>query len=461
MRKGKFSGHEKSLQKAAFIVFESDDEGHIPRVADFLQVDHVVYPFSSLGDQISASPPDLLLFGPQRGKGKKEAFDLCHRLRRSGYQGVILLLIGEGEDFISIAAITAAGFDNYLPLEGSAEFWEEAVSWGIINRRRKNKYVVQFDDNPDSFCILDREGHIHEINRTAAAGSGYSPREIVTERIHASRIPSLEQCEKRATSLIAPENIDKVFVRTLSDGKTIYQLKTKVHNLPTIGLVAALIKSDITQTIYSRTLDVLVNSVLMLSERDQYTAGHSARVLHYCMHLVDLLGHSGNRRFKSQLYHAALLHDIGKVGIRDNILLKPGKLNAEEFDSLATHPVKGYRILQHFEFLRDSLDLIRSHHERPDGRGYPDKLKGNDIPLGASIISVADSFDAMTSNRPYRKSLGYEKALSEIRDNSGSQYDSEVASAFLGHFSPDLHERIKADSRKPLETIAKEMIQQV
>ncbi len=461
MQKGKSFGHGKDLKEAAFIVFEGDDEGYIPRVADFLQVDHAVYPFTSLGDHITAAPPDILLFGPQRGKRKKEAFDLCLSLRLSGYQGVILLLIGAGENLISTADITAAGFDNYFPLEGLAESWEEAVNWGIINRRRKNKYIVQFDDNPDSFCILDREGHIHEINRTAAAGSGYSPRDIVVERIHVSRIPSLEQCEKLVTSLIAPGNVDKVFIRTLSDGKTIYQLKTKVHNLPTIGLVAALTKSDITQTIYLRTLDVLVNSVLMLSERDQYTAGHSARVLHYCMYLADILGHGGNRRFKSQLYHAALLHDIGKVGIRDNILLKPGKLNTEEFDSLATHPVKGYRILQHFEFLRDSLDLIRSHHERPDGRGYPDKLKGNKIPFGASIISVADSFDAMTTNRPYRNSLGYEKAIREIKDNSGSQYNSEVASAFLSHLSPDQHERIKADSRKPLETIAKEMIQQV
>ena len=139
MRKGKLSRDWKGLHRATFVVFEGDDEGDFAQVADYLQVDHAVCPFVSLDGQIAASPPDILLFGPQRGERRKEAFDSCRRLRRSGYQKIIILLIGGGEDFTSTADITAAGFDHYLLLEGSVESWEESVSWAIINRRRKSK----------------------------------------------------------------------------------------------------------------------------------------------------------------------------------------------------------------------------------------------------------------------------------------------------------------------------------
>ncbi|MHB8836630.1 MAG: HD-GYP domain-containing protein [Candidatus Methylomirabilia bacterium] len=164
-----------------------------------------------------------------------------------------------------------------------------------------------------------------------------------------------------------------------------------------------------------------------------------------------------NRRFKVELFHAALLHDIGKVGVRDSILLKPGKLDGDEFRSLCTHPVKAFKILRHFEFLRESLEFIRHHHERPDGKGYPDKLRGNRIPHGALIIGVADGFDAMTSNRPYRKSLGFEAAIREIAEHRGTQFDRNVAEAFLAQMTLAVHQEVSLLARRPLETTAKEV----
>jgi HD-GYP domain-containing protein (c-di-GMP phosphodiesterase class II) len=133
-----------------------------------------------------------------------------------------------------------------------------------------------------------------------------------------------------------------------------------------IGLVATVIKTDITETIYSRSIDILLHSVNLLSERDHYTAGHSSRVHHYCRMIVESLGLHNEKRFKRDLYFAALLHDIGKIGIRDDILLKETRLTKKEFSMLESHPEKGYNALKHYRFLDKSTIYILNHHERPD-----------------------------------------------------------------------------------------------
>ena len=126
-----------------------------------------------------------------------------------------------------------------------------------------------------------------------------------------------------------------------------------------------------------------------------------------------------------------MLHDIGKIGISDAILLKPGKLTDEEWVDMQKHPQIGYWILDGIEPLRPASEVVLSHHERYDGTGYPRKLGGTDIPLGARIFSVADTLDVMTSDRPYRKALSYEEARAEISEFSGSQFDPDVVKYFL------------------------------
>ena len=129
--------------------------------------------------------------------------------------------------------------------------------------------------------------------------------------------------------------------------------------------------------------------------------------------------------------HASLLHDVGKIGISEQILRKPGKLNDEEFEAIKSHPNIGAGILSSIEFLKDVCEIIKHHHERYDGRGYPDGLKGEEIPLGARIVTVADSFDAITSKRPYRKPLTLDEATAEVIRCSGNQFDPEVVKAFV------------------------------
>lgn len=166
-----------------------------------------------------------------------------------------------------------------------------------------------------------------------------------------------------------------------------------------------------------------------LEAKDIYTSGHSQRVAELSAVLASELGMSREHIEKIRL--AGLLHDIGKIGIRESVLNKTGKLTDEEFEHIKLHPDIGARILTPVVEDKSILDAVRNHHERQDGNGYPDGLQGNQIPLEARILMVADTYDAMTSARPYRKAISSEKACVEIKRYSGSQFAPEVVEVFL------------------------------
>ncbi|MDD0852682.1 HD domain-containing protein [Halobacteriovorax sp. GB3] len=169
-----------------------------------------------------------------------------------------------------------------------------------------------------------------------------------------------------------------------------------------------------------------------IGKKDTYTGGHTKRVRHFS----ELIGREMDLTFSemNDLRLAAVLHDIGKIGIEDKILKKSAPLTEDEFKTMREHPRLGYEILRKIEGLESVIDGMRFHHERPDGRGYPYGLKGEEIPLIASIISVADTFDAMISTRPYRKGLNPMIAYQEIIDHSGTQFDPRVVEGFKKYF---------------------------
>ena len=136
----------------------------------------------------------------------------------------------------------------------------------------------------------------------------------------------------------------------------------------------------------------------------------------------------------------AILHDVGKIGVSDAVLRKPGKLDEKEWEEMKEHPAMGYRMLQHIPFLKPALDIVLCHQERFDGSGYPRGLKGEEIPLGARVFAVVDTFDAMTSDRPYRAALSITDAREEIERWSGRQFDPRVAAAFLSIDADDWRE---------------------
>lgn len=166
-----------------------------------------------------------------------------------------------------------------------------------------------------------------------------------------------------------------------------------------------------------------------IDARDPYTAGHSKRVSDMATNIC--YGLNLPAKEIEEIALAALLHDIGKIGISDGVLNKNGKLDSNEFEKIKTHPLIGHNILKNMGFFSSILPLILYHHERPDGLGYPKGLKEGEIPLGAAIIAVADSYDAMTSDRPYRKALSHESAVREIKLKSGIQFDKEIVDAFI------------------------------
>lgn len=166
-----------------------------------------------------------------------------------------------------------------------------------------------------------------------------------------------------------------------------------------------------------------------LDLKDHYTFGHSTRVAFYSVLCGKELGLGEEELYELEL--AALFHDIGKIGIPDQILTKPERLEPDEFEIMKKHPVMSYEILKDFDTFQEIAIITRHHHERYDGRGYPDRLKGEDIPFHSRIILVSDTFDAMTSTRPYRKGLPYEVAFDELNQFSGSQFDPEIVKAFI------------------------------
>ncbi len=166
-----------------------------------------------------------------------------------------------------------------------------------------------------------------------------------------------------------------------------------------------------------------------IEQRDKYTGGHTKRVTEYSVLIGEALNLSKKEIYTLKI--AAILHDIGKIAVPDQILNKPGRLTDEEFAYIKIHPVAGAEILKHIPELKEELKGIKYHHERWDGKGYPEGLKGDQIPFIARIIAVADTFDAMTSNRPYRKALPLEVAFEEVKKCAGTQFDPQVAEAFL------------------------------
>jgi len=222
--------------------------------------------------------------------------------------------------------------------------------------------------------------------------------------------------------LIAKKAIEKR--KLILENKEYQRLLEKMVADRTMELKNALYKLDQT---YIFTLRALVTA---LDTRDEETQGHSLRVVKYTLKLAELMGMHDEQQLKV-LEYGSLLHDIGKIGIPDAILKKPGKLTDEEWTVMRSHPEVGYKILHRIEFLEEASQIVLHHHEKFDGTGYPGKLKGDNIPLGSRIFAVADTVDAMTSERPYRKALSFEIASQELLKFTGTQFDKRVVDAFL------------------------------
>ncbi len=219
------------------------------------------------------------------------------------------------------------------------------------------------------------------------------------------------------------------------------ELERKVEER-SIELKAAL--HDVEES-YRMTLEALVSA---LDAREHETQAHSQRVRAYTLALAQRIGFPPDELVN--IGRGALLHDVGKMGVPDSILLKPGRLTAEEWCEMRRHPSIGYDILRNISFLAPAAEIVLCHQERWDGTGYPGQLGEADIPLGARIFAVADTLDAMTSHRPYRKAMSFQTAAEEVRRCAGTQFDPYVVEAFLSvslDFWESIHEDVARTAR--------------
>jgi len=187
---------------------------------------------------------------------------------------------------------------------------------------------------------------------------------------------------------------------------------------------------------YLNTVEALVQA---LEAKDTYTSGHSARVGKLAVAMAEEIGMSEEKI--ESLKYAAVLHDVGKIGVSEMILNKEGKLLDSEWEAIRSHPVIGQTIIKGIKFMFDIGEVVRHHHERYDGKGYPDGIKGIEIPLESRIIAVADTYDAITTDRSYRKGSTHDEALEELKSVSGSQLDPELVEIFCKVVTSELTAR--------------------
>jgi HD-GYP domain-containing protein (c-di-GMP phosphodiesterase class II) len=212
------------------------------------------------------------------------------------------------------------------------------------------------------------------------------------------------------------ENCEKRLLSTLA-----HQVAIAVEN----SILYQKLKNQFHETVFA-----MANAV---DAKDRYTGGHTKRVAFFSEMIAKHMGMAKEQVEEVRL--TAILHDIGKIGIEDKVLKKDAPLDKSEWEHMKLHPELGFKILADIPSMKKISEGMRYHHERPDGNGYPEGLKGEEIPLIARIISVADTFDAMTSNRPYRKGMDYEAAFEEILQHRGKQFDEKVVDAFVKAFT--------------------------
>lgn len=247
--------------------------------------------------------------------------------------------------------------------------------------------------------------------------------------------------------LFSPIFVNKRFFFTVAAGTIIkyFIVGLLIHsNVVVIPIVLVVILSLISYLIlhrfqgyvkaisdsYRSRFEGIVKGIIAALElKDPYTRGHSERVAYYALTLAQRLQKYNEDELEA-FYYSCLLHDVGKVSLPDSILTKPGKLTPEEYEIVKQHPVVGSEAIKDIEKLPNSIDVIRYHHERWDGQGYPDGLEGEEIPLLARVVAIADAFDAMTSDRSYRKAISPEEAYNRILEAEGTQFDPELVQVF-------------------------------
>lgn len=368
---------------------------------------------------------------------------------RSFLQGIFHIMV--------FAVPIASTLTGYL-ISQRKKLLEKTMASERMLKHAAREWAETFDSMPYGVMLVDTEFNIIRANKYIAELSGIPIKELVFNKkcyklLHRQDRP-LDNCPlKKSKESHHTETIEyynpahsKYFMSSVSpmiDAQgnimafshaviDITDLKNKEEKLIQSKDAFLNILKDVhtahneLQKLYQGLVVSFANAI---DAKSKWTAGHSERVTNYALAIAKEMGVDGGNL--ELLRTAGLLHDIGKIGTYDAILDKPGKLTGEEFELVKRHPLQAEMILSPIKGLEEVIPIIRSHHEKLDGTGYPDGLKGDEIPLLSKILCVVDSYDSMTSDRPYRPSPGREYAISELKRCSGTQFDHKVVEAFL------------------------------
>jgi PAS domain S-box-containing protein/putative nucleotidyltransferase with HDIG domain len=362
----------------------------------------------------------------------------------------------DGKDIL--CRLTAAVIGERLTNKGMVVVYEDVTGRRAVEQKLMHaaeEWRTTFDSMPYGVLLLDRDFRIIRANKYVSAMCGIPLKDMTGKsydeiiyadgsvdgpaalRFDAGYLIPLEYYDKRlnkhfvyyVTPIPDERGLTQNFVLSLvdiSDMKEKEEALIKSKNAFFNMLKELDTSHKELKGIYEGLIHSFVNAI---DAKSPWTKGHSERVTRYSLSIARALGIKG--KDIDLLRIAALLHDVGKIGTYDMILEKPGKLTDEEFALIRMHPVRGEEILKPINHLSELLPIVRHHHERLDGRGYPDGLKNNEIPFLSKIICIADSFDAMTADRPYRSSPSREYAISELQRCRGTQFEPQAVDAFL------------------------------
>jgi len=359
-----------------------------------------------LDKQVATTQTAVLLYNE-----KRHAFVLFDSKGTEGRRA----FVGKGILSINRPLVTVFTREDLAPLldENGVLIYER------INKLLNDKKIL--NENPHLAAKLKDIKQEMEVMRASICIPSYFKKKLLGILILGDKLSSEKFKQEEIEFFLMLANHAAM---AISNAKLIDNLQDKVKEV---------------ESLYEKTNSLFVRISIAfataIDARDPYTHGHTVRVTGYSLAIAEELHISKEMwvsvNFRENLHIAALLHDIGKIGIPDNILHKREKLTTEEVDKIRRHPEIGATILYPIKELNDILGGVRSHQEKFDGTGYPDGLKGPQIPLLARIIAVADAFDAITSSRPYRNKKTQQEAISEIQQCTGTQFDPKITDLFL------------------------------